>query len=318
MTESSFWKSVKNLAEAGKRAVLTVVFDAKESTPGKQGFKMIVDEDGGIKGSIGGGVMEHEVIKECLEILGRPAAENHFRRYNHYGDTPDSTGMICCGSQVIGFAEIGKKDLSVLTEVEEAAEKNSGGVATISRTNFIFSKREKQAKKFNFDEEEWKYSEVVGLKERVYIFGGGHVGLSISRIMSLLDFRVTVIEKRREIFTLADNNFADEIINEDYVKYSDKIIEDEFSYVVIVTPSHSHDKEVLRAVIGKKVRYIGMMGSKAKVKTVIGELGGEGIPEELLSKVHSPIGLPINSRTPDEIAVSIAAEIINVKNSMFF
>jgi len=318
MTELSFWKSVKNIAEAGKRAVLTVVFDAKESTPGKQGFKMIVDEDGNIQGSVGGGIMEHEVIKECLEILGRPAAENHFKRYNHYGDAPDSTGMICCGSQIIGFAVVGKKDLSVLTEVEEAAERNSGGVVTISRTNFIFSKREKQAKKFNFDEEEWKYSEVVGLKERVYIFGGGHVGLSISRIMSLLDFRVTVIEKRREIFTLADNNFADEIINEDYVKYSDKIIEDEFSYVVIVTPSHSHDKEVLRAVIGKKVRYIGMMGSKAKVKTVIGELGGEGIPEELLSKVHSPIGLPINSRTPDEIAVSIAAEIINVKNSMFF
>jgi len=318
MTELSFWKSVKNTAEAGKRAVLTVVFDAKESTPGKQGFKMIVDEDGNIQGSVGGGIMEHEVIKECIEILGRPAPENYFKRYNHYGDAPGSTGMICCGSQIIGFAVVGKKDLSVLTEVEEAAEKNSGGIVTISRANFIFSNREKQAKKYNFDENEWKYSEVVGLKERIYIFGGGHVGLSISKIMAMLDFRVTVIEMRKDIFTLIGNDFADEIINEDYVKYTDRIIEDDFSYVVIVTPSHSHDKEVLRAVIGKRVRYIGMMGSKAKVKTIFEELGGEGIPEELLNKVHSPIGLPINSRTPDEIAVSIAAEIINVKNSMFF
>ena len=279
---------------------------------------MIVDEDGNIQGSVGGGIMEHEVIKECLEILGRSATENYFKRYNHYGDTPDSTGMICCGSQIIGFVEIGKKDLIVLTSVEEAAEKNSGGVLAIGRATFSFSNREKQAKKFNFDENEWEYSEVVGLKERIYIFGGGHVGLSISKIMAMLDFRVKVIEKRKDIFTLITNDFADEIINEDYVKYTDKIIEDDFSYVVIVTPSHSHDKEVLRAVIGKKVRYIGMMGSKAKVKTIFRELAGEGIPEELLSKVHSPIGLPINSRTPDEIAVSIAAEIINAKNSMFF
>jgi len=224
--------------------------------------------------------------------------------------------MICCGSQIIGFVKIGKEDIMTISGITDSIAKNKSGLLSINKDRIFFSPSDGRAKKFLFDKSAWLYEELIGIKERVYIFGGGHVGLSVSRIMSLIDFHVIVVEKRKEIFTLKLNDFANEFIHEDYVEFARNIIEDDFSYIVIVTPSHLYDKDVLRAIISKNVKYIGMMGSKAKVKTLFDELKEEGIGNKLIEKVHSPIGLQIFSKTPDEIAVSIAAEIIKVKNSV--
>ncbi|MCE1164085.1 MAG: XdhC family protein [Bacteroidetes bacterium] len=318
MTELELWKYAKSVIDNGSPLMMTVVLDARESTPGKQGFKMVTGLNGEINGSVGGGKMEYDVIQESVESLKAGAGKNYFKYYNHYGDKPGSTGMICSGSQIIGYLRLGKDDAETVAKVVNAIEKNTGGIFSADANGIGFSELNGRTKKFGFDEEEWAYSEVIGIKERVYIFGGGHVGLSVSEIMSFLDFHVIVIEKRKDIFTLINNCHANEIINEDFVDYSDKIIEDDFSYVIIVTPSHFHDEDVLRAVIGKKVRYIGMMGSKAKVKSIFRNMKNDGITEEMLDGIHSPIGLPIGSKTPDEIAVSIAAEIIKIKNSVFF
>lgn len=318
MTELELWKYARGIIEGGNPLMMTVVLDARESTPGKQGFKMVTGLNGEINGSVGGGKMEFEVIQESIEKLKNGTEENYFKYYNHYGDKPGSTGMICSGSQIIGYLRLGTGNLGAINQIINAIEKNTGGVLTADRNGIGFSELNGRTKKFEFDEQSWTYSEIIGIKERVYIFGGGHVGLALSRVMSFLDFHVIVVEKRKDIFTLINNSHADEIVNEDFVEYSKKIIEDNFSYIVIVTPSHWHDEDVLRAVINKKVKYIGMMGSKAKVKTLYRKLREDGITEEMLNGVRSPIGLQINSKTPDEIAISIAAEIIKEKNSMFF
>ncbi|MDD5361283.1 MAG: XdhC family protein [Ignavibacteria bacterium] len=318
MTELNFWQYVKNKINNGDSLILTVVFDANDSTPGRTGFKMIAGKNGDIFGSIGGGKMEFEVINEGIKNLDSADFRNYFNSYNHYGDTPGSTGMICCGSQIIGFVKIGKDDIQTVSDITESIEKNKSGLLSINKERIFFSSSDGRTKKFSFDKSAWLYEELIGIKERVYIFGGGHVGLSVSRIMSLIDFHVILIEKRKDIFTLRLNDFANEFIHEDYVEFAKNIIEDDFSYIVIVTPSHLYDKDVLRAVINKNVKYIGMMGSKAKVKTLFDELKKEGIEDKLIEPVHSPIGLQIASKTPDEIAVSIAAEIIKVKNSVLF
>lgn len=318
MIELELWKYAAGIVENGNPLMMTIVMDARESTPGKKGFKMVAGLNGEINGSVGGGKMEFDVIQESIETLKSGPKENYFRYYNHYGDAPGSTGMICSGSQIIGYIRLGADNLGVMKQIINAVEKNTGGVLSADRGGICFSELNDRTERFEFDEQKWSYSEIIGIKERVYIFGGGHVGLALSRVMSFLDFHVIVVEKRKDVFTLINNSHANEIISEDFAKYSKKIIENNFSYIVIVTPSHMHDEEVLRAVIDKKVRYIGMMGSKAKVKSIFRNMKKDGITDEMLNNIHSPIGIQINSKTPDEIAVSIAAEIIKEKNSMFF
>jgi xanthine dehydrogenase accessory factor len=132
--------------------------------------------------------------------------------------------------------------------------------------------------------------------------------------MKSLGFHVIVFDHRQDVYTLEQNKFADEIIICRYEEIGNKIIESDRSYLIIVTPLHAGDKDTLKSVINKNVKYIGMMGSKRKIKTIFDALTEEGIDKELLKKVHTPIGLEIEAETPEEIAISIAAEIIKLKN----
>ncbi|NJM53703.1 MAG: XdhC/CoxF family protein, partial [Blastocatellia bacterium] len=104
-------------------------------------------------------------------------------------------------------------------------------------------------------------------------------------------------------------------IIESYEKISEFIQSDSNTYVVVMTLGYKFDEIVIRKLFDKKFRYFGVLGSKAKMKTLLRNLEEEGFDKEKLAKIHTPIGLPINSHTPEEIAVSIAAEIIAVKNS---
>jgi xanthine dehydrogenase accessory factor len=149
-----------------------------------------------------------------------------------------------------------------------------------------------------------------------YVAGGGHVGLAVSRVMKSIGFYVIVFDHREDVFTIEQNKYADEIIITKYEEIGEKVIESERSYVIIVTPIHAGDKLTLKSVINKNLKYIGMMGSARKIKTIFDALRAEGVDENLFKKVHTPIGLEIEAETPEEIAVSIAAEIIKVKNSI--
>ena len=133
--------------------------------------------------------------------------------------------------------------------------------------------------------------------------------------MKSLGFYVVVFDHREDVFTIEQNSFADEIVITKYEDIGNRIIESERSYIIIVTPMHSGDKDTLKSVINKNVKYIGMMGSKRKIKTIFDALLLDGISNELFKKVHTPIGIEIEAETPEEIAISIAAEIIKAKNN---
>lgn len=313
MRELDFWLNVKKNIIGHKKLALAIVFDADHSTPGRKGFKMFVTESNSFRGSVGGGMVENMVINECKEMLHNNISKNYLKEYKLFGNSDESIGMICNGIQIIGYILLKEEHLGTIDEIINSINLNAAGCIRITEKDFVFIKDSSQDNKFN--REEFIYQERIGSKNIVYIFGGGHVGLAVSRIMSHLDFRVIVIDSRKEVNTLIENTFADQILIKDFVEAANDIIENDLSYVVIVTPGHTHDKEVLRAVLHKKVKYIGMMGSESKVRTLYKELIAEGINTNDLSRVHSPIGLKIKSETPDEIAISIAAEIIGIKNT---
>jgi xanthine dehydrogenase accessory factor len=147
----------------------------------------------------------------------------------------------------------------------------------------------------------------------VYIFGAGHVGFSVSKLAKMTGFRVVVIDERPAYASPERFPEADEFFVEDPAAMASKHNFSETSYLVIACRGHLEDQQVLEQVLKTDAGYIGMMGSKKKVKTVFANLRAAGVPNEALDRVHSPIGLPIATETPEEIAISIMAEIIDAR-----
>lgn len=152
--------------------------------------------------------------------------------------------------------------------------------------------------------------EPIIVKPTLYIMGAGHVGQALARVGKTIGFRIIVVDDREEFANRKKFPDADEILLLDFTKVADEIEVDQSSYVVIVTRGHQNDRRVLKAFIGSRATYIGMIGSKRKVKEIFQSLLDGGIEKELLDHVYAPIGLDIGAQTPSEIAVSIMAEII--------
>jgi xanthine dehydrogenase accessory factor len=149
----------------------------------------------------------------------------------------------------------------------------------------------------------------------LYIFGGGHISLSLARIGKMLGFKIAIIDDRPDFANAERFPEAEMVLAGDFDKSFSKLKIDKTSYIVIVTRGHQHDELVLEWAIGTPAKYVGVIGSKTKVKTTYSHLLAKGVSKETLDSVHSPIGLDIGAQTPEEIAVSILAEIIKVRRS---
>ena len=149
----------------------------------------------------------------------------------------------------------------------------------------------------------------------LYIFGGGHIAFSLVRIGKILDFKVVVIDDREAYANPERFPEADETIADDYPNTFPRISVDKSSYIVIVTRGHAYDQTVLEWAITTNPKYIGMIGSRKKNKKIYDNLIAKGFSENDLKSVHAPIGLSINAETPEEIAISIMAEIIKTRRS---
>ena len=156
--------------------------------------------------------------------------------------------------------------------------------------------------------------EDIKTKDRAYIFGGGHVAKALDPVLRHVDFDTYIIDDRaeyanRERFPEA----AETIVCSDFDHCFDEIEPDENSYIIIVTRGHKGDLTVLRQALQKPYAYLGMIGSRRKNSLLFDQLRSEGVSEETLREIHAPIGLEIGSETPEEIGVSIAAEMIQVR-----
>ncbi len=147
----------------------------------------------------------------------------------------------------------------------------------------------------------------------VYIFGGGHVSRQIGPIAHLVGFSVVIIDDREEFSIPETFPYAKEVITCPFDSVMERLSVNDSSYLVIVTRGHSHDKTVLAQALKTSARYIGMIGSKRKVKIIYENLLREGFTQDQLDKVYSPIGEEIGAETPEEIAVSIVAQLIRIR-----
>jgi xanthine dehydrogenase accessory factor len=329
MSAIKTWKLIAKSLEQHIPVLLLYVLESKGSSPGRQGFFMAVNTNEEMEGSIGGGIMEHKFVekaKNSLEslLLPRPADRNdgspgsEIRKQVHdKSAAKDQSGMICSGEQTILFYPVKERDLPVIRNIISSLEENKNGMLVLSPEGiqFDFSVPEKDFEYSFQSEDAWLYKEKTGHKNQLFIIGGGHCALALSQLIRSMDFYIRVYDERKDLKTMLENETAHEkyFVN-DYAVLKDMIPSGQNNYVVIMTTGYRTDDIALRALLEKNFKYLGLLGSKSKIENMLEDYRREGIKDELLQRIYTPIGLPINSQTPEEIAVSIAAEIIGVKN----
>ncbi|CAN5412733.1 hypothetical protein BH10ACI1_BH10ACI1_27430 [soil metagenome] len=318
--ELEIWRFTSEKLRRNESVVLLVVAESSGSSPGRRGFKMIVANDE-MRGSIGGGVMEVRLVELAkLKIKNEKLkVKAEIIEQIHQKNSPDSSGMICSGKQTVVFFELHSAHLQAIEKIISALENNQS--CRLQITNFRFQITENKADKDDFkfsqlNENEFLYEEKLGYKNKLFIIGGGHCALALSELMSKMDFYISLFDDRSELNTLEKNKFVSEKkIIESYEKIGEFIESGNNVYVVVMTLGYKFDEIVIRKLFDKNFKYFGVLGSKAKMKILLKSLEKEGFDKERLKQIKTPIGLAINSHTPEEIAVSIAAEIIAVKNA---
>jgi xanthine dehydrogenase accessory factor len=323
--ELELWQFIANRLETADRVMLLVVATSSGSSPGRPSYKMAVAENGELIGSIGGGVMEVNLVEQSRAIFSEPPAvagglAQPIREQIHRKNAPNSSGMICSGKQTVLFKLLTANNIETVNAATVGVKTRGGSVLHITpdTINVESAKAGNQDLDIAFErnsDTDFEYRERLGAKNELLIIGGGHCSLALSEMMTKMDFHVSLIDDRPQLNTIEKNKFADEIaVVDSYENIGGRVEPNEHAYVVVMTLGYKTDSVVIRQLINKDFKYFGVLGSKAKMTTLFRELLDEGYSTERLDKIRTPIGLPINSHSPEEIAVSIAAEIIAVKN----
>jgi len=313
-----FWNFILTNLCADNNVALIKVFESNGASPGKQGFMLAVNDKKDIYGTVGGGIMEYDGVERSVEKLLANDSSISVRELQHKIRVPNSSGLMCSGVQTNADFTLSDKDIPVVEKILAALESREDGLLRFTPRGLEFdaSKTNPQQYSYRFtSEQDWLFEENYGHPDTIYVFGGGHVGLAICQIFAALDFYVVVFDERPDALTMKKNTFAHEKIVGPFEEGGKYVQEGNHSYVIISTSKAPTDLLSLEQVIDKKVRYKGLMGSGVKIKWIYKKLTEKGISPDLFQDVHAPVGIPIESNTPEEIAVSIAAEIIKIKNT---
>ena len=320
--------------EQGRRGALATIVSRKGATPRDAGAKVFIGEDGSLHGTVGGGCMEAEVWHHARLVM--KSGEPKMLRYSLNGQTVEDEGMICGGTVEIFIepvtekqAEIYKGILSCLEDGEKVfvvtklngppLEKSLfvGSPAQIGRT--VPPLMEENMEKLFHQKSPLVHKgyllETLEPFPHLFIYGAGHISQYISRMAKMVDFHVTVVDDRAHFANRERFPEADEVLVEDFGEIFKEQTPMKNGYAVIVTRGHKHDAVVLEKVLKEPPRYVGMIGSKRKIKIIYDDLRGKGFDEGSLNAVHAPIGIDIDAETPQEIAVSIVAELIKVRSA---
>lgn len=238
----------------GRNVALVIITENKGSVPGAKYSSMLVCQNGETLGTIGGGPIEYDIIKNSLKAL----EDDEEISFDYTLTEKDPLNMSCGGS---------KK-----------------GYVKIFRAN-----------------------------PRLIIFGAGHVGQKLARIASRTNFDVVVVDKREEYKNKEDFKEIKKFVTANPDEYLKNREFNQNTYIVICTPDY--DEDVLTNVIKKQYKYLGMLGSKRKVKKIFDNLKEKGVDQKIIDGVHSPIGYDIGDGSVEEIAISILSEMLSVKNN---
>lgn len=335
-------------AAQGDLALATIT-GSSGSTPQKAGISALFGRKGLLTGTIGGGVLEAEVQRKAqAAILSKQSGLFHFS-FQH--SIEDEHGAICGGRASVLIDAAPAEHQTVFAEIKQSLLQRINGVMVTRITGMQENRirihrswhtrgdykwddeysallREEitsmlRAKPGDYREftdvslpDELYFLEPVFPLPRLIIAGAGHIGRALAHQGRLLDFSVTVVDERAEYANPDLIPDADTFVVEAFETAMQSVSISGDTYIVIVTPGHKHDAEALRACIGSGAAYIGMIGSSNKVALMRGKFISEGwtTPEQW-NAVYAPVGISIGSQTVEEIAVSIAAELVMVRNS---
>jgi xanthine dehydrogenase accessory factor len=307
------WQFIYDKLLVQQDVILLWVLDSEGSSPGRRGFKLAVASDGNFCGTIGGGIMEHKLVEKAKALLSVYEKTISLLQQHHDKEhSKDQSGMICSGNQTVAFVPLSHTDLSLTNKIL-ASQNNRTAVVHLSSTGISLSEEKGDGLQYK-NKTEWHYSEPCDNRPVIHIIGGGHVGLALSELMLFLGFYIKVYDNRSGLNTMQHNHFAHEKHIVDYKEIGNRAEIRKEDFIAVVTFSYRDDKIVLSQLLHKEFYYLGVMGSDAKIKTLVKELGEEGISPNKWSGCFLPIGINIYSKTTREIAVSIAAQIILEKN----
>lgn len=343
------FKEILHLAETKEPCVLVTVVCTKGSTPQKDGAKMLIRKDGSGVGALGGGCIEGEIWSQAKQLLkehGRPV----LRTYDLNEEFSARDGMVCGGTmsffidplitphpfetfaKEILLAYEGYASLALATIVNDRRGKHVPGAKFLVKANGIKQgslgnetlERETigvagnialHGGKIFFQASDGTDIYIEGFRTRpaLILIGGGHVSRAVSRIAAMLDFDISIVDDRKDYVQKEDFPDAKVCIVSDYGKCFENIPFTRNSYIVVATRGHRYDDLALFAAAQTQARFIGLLGSKRKSMEIFKSLLKEGVSPEKIKEIHAPIGLNIGAVTPEEIAVSIMAEIIMIR-----
>jgi xanthine dehydrogenase accessory factor len=331
--------------EAGRPVAVCRLVETRGSTPQKAGATMLVFADGSQAGTLGGGCVEAEVKRKALAAIDeKTVVVEQFQLDDDYGW---DDGLICGGRmQVLIDSLASAASRTYYAKLHQLLEVGEGAIeAIVFATNanhfaapacYVFDSSQSVVaacgkpddvaasgiiKKLPALAARPRASAEEGIaflpslpRCRLLIVGAGHVGQAVARLAADLDFIVWVVDDRAEYVTEKRFPFAERRIAGTIGEVLPTIEITPRTYCLIVTRGHNHDEEALYHLADRGASYVGMIGSKRKIRLIFDDLLAEGISAEALSKVHAPVGLAIGSQTVPEIAISIVAQLIAHRN----
>jgi len=310
------WQAAAELARQAKSGALATVARARGSTPVPAGTKMLVGPEGRLLGSVGGGCVEAEVIGVALEAQAhrRPAILTHHLNADLAGDLG-----LSCGGTVDIFVEPLVADEQYVRVLELAANADSGLV----RTATAWDRADGPVKTFEplhahrasgaaatLTRDGRFVEERLTPAPRVFVFGAGHVGTAIASAAAAAGFRVVVIDDRADYADASRFPGGVAVLAADVDVALTRYPLTAADAVVIATRGRN-DALILERVAPSPAGYVGLLGSRRKKIVVTKGLKAAGVPAKSLQRVRVPVGLPIGAVTPEEIAVSVVAELIS-------
>lgn len=327
--------------------VTATIVEKSGSAPREAGTKMLIRKDGTIEGTIGGGLLEAMTMRLAPEVLS--SQQCRFQDFELSNSDAAAEGMVCGGEVKILLEYLDALDIYQFNIYHQAKELKCAGVdfvmitkispkstRTLGKNKWICtetalygvedSEVEALAKKLRENFNRIKFHLLSGKNQymiepcyaiqKLYIVGAGHVSQQIAMLSKSVGFYTVVIDDREEFANKERFPYADEVhVISSYDALRQEVEVPKNSYIVIVSRSHSFDQIILQQALYAYAKYIGMIGSKTKKAHIYGELLSEGFTHNALEEVHCPIGVPISAQTPEEIAISIVAELIKAKRS---
>jgi xanthine dehydrogenase accessory factor len=326
------YEAVEDYLSRGRGGALATIIKKMGAAPREAGAKMFIGDDGRFFGTVGGGCVEAEVWQAAKNVV--KTGKVRFLHYRLDGRIVEDEGMICGGNVDIFLEPVLARCRNVYAEIRDLESRGKDALIITRFSESSFSKslvgpdgqvtgddpgeeiRERQGsyplKKGPFLGE-GILIEPTAPSSLLYLFGAGHISQYLSKAATMVDFNVVVIDDRDDFANRERFPEAREIIVEDFGRVFEQLHFYGTEYVAVVTRGHKHDALVLEEVLKRPTLYVGMIGSRRKSALILDHLRQKGFDENVLKSVHAPIGLNIEAQTPQEIAVSIVAQLIMVK-----